>query len=113
MSGAVVPQPEPPRRRNISGSFPRGMPARVFRPLRTRDSVGPDWLTPRELDSRAVMSGALDRRSLENSGTAPEIVRLAQMMTCAESMKQVFDLVQTAAPTDVNVLVLGENGSGK
>jgi transcriptional regulator with PAS, ATPase and Fis domain len=42
-----------------------------------------------------------------------DVTRLEQMLTRSEAMKEVFELVRTAAPTDVNVLVLGENGCGK
>src|SRR5262245_15624774 len=66
-----------------------------------------------DVDGEVVMSvepfrstGSIDARHVEVS-------RLAQMMTCSSAMREVFDLVEAAAPTDVNVLVLGENGSGK
>jgi DNA-binding NtrC family response regulator len=41
----------------------------------------------------------------------PEV--LGRMQTLSAGMRQVFDLVRTAAPTDVTVLILGENGTGK
>jgi transcriptional regulator with PAS, ATPase and Fis domain len=59
----------------------------------------------------------MSAQSRQAAGSVPdaqsEVSRLAQMMTCSTSMRQVFELVEAAAPTDVNVLVLGENGSGK
>ena len=36
-----------------------------------------------------------------------------EMIGAAPSMQRVFDLIARAAPTDVNVLILGENGTGK
>jgi len=36
-----------------------------------------------------------------------------QIIAESEAMQQVFSLVERAAPTDANVLILGENGTGK
>jgi len=38
---------------------------------------------------------------------------LGGMVTKSETMRQVFSLVRSVAPTDANVLVAGENGTGK
>lgn len=41
------------------------------------------------------------------------VAALGRMSSRAPAMKRLFELVRTAAPTDVNVLVCGENGTGK
>ncbi len=38
---------------------------------------------------------------------------LGRLRTQAPAMRQAFDMVRMAAPTDINVLVVGENGTGK
>jgi DNA-binding NtrC family response regulator len=38
---------------------------------------------------------------------------LAQMISASAAMHEVFDLVRCVAPTDANVLISGENGTGK
>jgi len=48
-------------------------------------------------------------RALVNATSATSDSIIAQ----SEAMNAVFDLVDRAAPTDANVLVLGENGTGK
>lgn len=42
-----------------------------------------------------------------------EVERLGRLVTQCAAMKHVFELVRMTAPADVNVLVLGENGTGK
>jgi transcriptional regulator with PAS, ATPase and Fis domain len=43
----------------------------------------------------------------------PAPQRLGRLISRDTKMFQVFDLIRTAAPTTVNVLILGENGTGK
>jgi len=42
-----------------------------------------------------------------------DVERLGRLVTQCAPMKHVFELVRMTAPADVNVLVLGENGTGK
>jgi two-component system response regulator AtoC len=42
-----------------------------------------------------------------------DVERLGRLVTQCAPMKHVFDLVRMTAPADVNVLILGENGTGK
>ncbi len=39
--------------------------------------------------------------------------RYPQMISRSASMKKVLDIIKTVAPTDANVLIMGENGTGK
>lgn len=60
----------------------------------------------------------IDRAQAEDLGDAYEArteddVRLGQIATRSSSVKSLFEIIRTAAPTNVNVLVLGENGAGK
>jgi two-component system, NtrC family, response regulator HydG len=50
-----------------------------------------------------------DSRGLLNTGSSdyPEII------SCSPVMAQVLETIKTVAPTDANVLILGENGTGK
>ena len=38
---------------------------------------------------------------------------LGDMLTKSEKMRQVFSLIRSVAPTDANILIFGENGTGK
>jgi DNA-binding NtrC family response regulator len=48
-----------------------------------------------------------------NRGLAAATRREAEMIGTSSAMLRVFDTIRRAAPTDANVLILGENGTGK
>jgi two-component system NtrC family response regulator len=76
-----------------------------------------DWYAkPIELDElRVILRRAVHIRHIEEAqpgGPAPRR-RYHKLVGESEPMRKVFALVQRVASTDVNVLVLGENGTGK
>ncbi len=77
-----------------------------------------DWYSkPIQLDElRVILRRALHVRQLEmaQSGDAPAgRKRYHRLVGESEAVRRVFQLVQRVAPTDANVLVVGENGTGK
>ncbi|MCA1585485.1 MAG: sigma-54 dependent transcriptional regulator [Acidobacteria bacterium] len=61
-----------------------------------------------------IEQAAATRHAVAEQEATSDISRLGRMMTRSQAMRQVFELVETAASAaDVSVLVLGENGSGK
>ncbi len=76
-----------------------------------------DWYAkPIELDElRVILKRAAHIRHIEQQqqgGPAPRR-RYHRLVGESEAMRRVFSMVQRVASTDVNVLVLGENGTGK
>jgi two-component system NtrC family response regulator len=76
-----------------------------------------DWYAkPIELDElRVILKRAVHIRNLEQAqpgGMAPRR-RYHRLVGESEAMKKVYQLIQRVAGTDVTVLVLGENGTGK
>jgi two-component system NtrC family response regulator len=76
-----------------------------------------DWYAkPIELDElRVILRRAVHIRHIEETqpgGPKPRR-RYHRLVGESEPMRKVFALVQRVASTDVNVLVLGENGTGK
>ena len=75
-----------------------------------------DWYAkPIELDElRVILKRAVHIRRLElaQGGPAPRR-RYHRLVGESEAMKKVYQLIQRVAGTDVTVLVLGENGTGK
>ncbi len=55
----------------------------------------------------------------KNSGTAAaklspsKMASGSELLGCSEAMKEVFQKIEKVAPTDANILILGENGTGK
>jgi two-component system NtrC family response regulator len=76
-----------------------------------------DWYAkPIELEElRVILKRAVHIRSIEMAqpGGPAAHKRYHRLVGESESMRRVFDLVRRVASTDVNVLVLGENGTGK
>jgi two-component system, NtrC family, response regulator len=76
-----------------------------------------DWYAkPIELDElRVILRRAVHIRHIEQAQPGGPLVRHRYHKLVGESdaMRRVFALVQKVAATDVNVLVLGENGTGK
>lgn len=76
-----------------------------------------DWYAkPIELDElRVILKRAVNIRQLEQlqPGRAAARSRYHRLVGESESMRRVYELVQKVASTTVNVLVLGENGTGK
>ena len=81
------------------------------------DFVAKPWSNERLLAT--VRSAAALRRSRIDAqverGRAAELVQSVDtpLLGSSDSMKQVRALIDRAAPTDANVLILGENGTGK
>jgi two-component system NtrC family response regulator len=76
-----------------------------------------DWYAkPIELDElRVILRRAVHIRNLEQAqpgGIAPRR-RYHRLVGESDAMKKVYQLIQRVAATDVTVLVLGENGTGK
>ncbi len=76
-----------------------------------------DWYAkPIELEElRVILKRAVHIRGIEMAqpGGAVARKRYHRLVGESEPMRKVFGLVQRVASTDVNVLVLGENGTGK
>jgi DNA-binding NtrC family response regulator len=53
------------------------------------------------------------RRSADGAGSQGDTDRLGDLVTRNARMHEAFDLVRSVAATDANVLVAGENGTGK
>ncbi len=76
-----------------------------------------DWYAkPIELEElRVILKRAVHIRQIElaqGGGPAPRR-RYHRLVGESEAMRKVFALIQRVAGTDVNVLILGENGTGK
>ncbi len=66
------------------------------------------------LTLRSILAQAEQRRTLQANGpTDADEVRLGDLITRSARMKDAFELVRCVAPTDANVLIAGENGTGK
>lgn len=62
----------------------------------------------------AALSEAVEKRSLsDNKTTIPERGNRVELIGRSEPMQQLFAKLRKIAPTDANVLLLGENGTGK
>jgi DNA-binding NtrC family response regulator len=66
----------------------------------------------------SLLEPLLARVSEERYGRSPsvadgEIEQLGGLVSCDAAMRRLFETVRTAAPTSVNVLIEGENGTGK
>ena len=76
-----------------------------------------DWYAkPIELEElRVILKRAVHIRNIEMSqpGGPAAHKRYHRLVGESEAMRKVFGLVRRVAATDVNVLVLGENGTGK
>jgi len=76
-----------------------------------------DWYAkPIELDElRVILRRAVHIRQIElqRPGGPPTRRRYHRLVGESDAMQKVFALIQRVATTDVNVLVLGENGTGK
>ncbi len=76
-----------------------------------------DWYAkPIELEElRVILKRAVHIRQIESAQPGGPVVRRRyhRLLGESEAMRKVFSLIQRVAATDVNVLVLGENGTGK
>ena len=76
-----------------------------------------DWYAkPIELDElRVILKRAVHIRQIEQAQPGGPIPRRRyhRLVGDSEAMRKVYGLIQRVAPTDVTVLVLGENGTGK
>jgi DNA-binding NtrC family response regulator len=68
--------------------------------------------TPSEILAVAERAAAA-RRAVSHEAGDGTVAQLGRMLSRSSRMTPVFELVEAAAPTDVSVLILGENGSGK
>jgi DNA-binding NtrC family response regulator len=81
------------------------------------DFVAKPWSNERLLAT--VMSAAQLRRSRQRAAAAEQKAIVAStgpsqmLLGRAPAMQQVMRLIERAAPTEANVLILGENGTGK
>jgi DNA-binding NtrC family response regulator len=66
------------------------------------------------LTLRSILAQAEQRRATKaNDPTDTEEARLGDLITRNARMQDAFELVRCVAPTDANVLIAGENGTGK
>ncbi len=77
-----------------------------------------DWYAkPIQLEElRVILRRALHIRDIEQAQSPdapPSRKRYHRLVGESEAMRRVFGLIQRVAPTDANVLVVGENGTGK
>ncbi len=77
-----------------------------------------DWYAkPIQLEElRVILRRALHIRHIEQAQSPdapPSRKRYHRLVGESETMRRVFGLIQRVAPTDANVLVAGENGTGK
>ena len=65
---------------------------------------------------RSVLAVAERRTMLSRRGAAAgaaDTQSFAELLSASPKMREVFDLVRCVAPTEANVLITGENGTGK
>ncbi|MFN8589314.1 MAG: PEP-CTERM-box response regulator transcription factor [Candidatus Eisenbacteria bacterium] len=77
-----------------------------------------DWYAkPIQLEElRVILRRAVHIRDIERAqapDAPPARKRYHRLVGESEAMRRVFGLIQRVAPTDANVLVIGENGTGK
>ncbi|WP_394844243.1 sigma-54 dependent transcriptional regulator [Pendulispora brunnea] len=82
-----------------------------------RDYVQKPWESARllaTLRTQVELGGALRRsRRLEQEASRQRAQQLPKMIANAPAMKPVLALIERVAPSDANVLILGEHGTGK
>jgi DNA-binding NtrC family response regulator len=82
-----------------------------------RDFVAKPWENPRLLSivrTQVELGGALRARErLEAENTALKEPAALKLIAGAAAMQPVLQLIERVGPSDANVLVMGENGSGK
>jgi DNA-binding NtrC family response regulator len=67
----------------------------------------------------ALVEKAVERAALASENRIlrqrvhAELAEFGEMLTRSVAMKRVFDAIKSVAPTDANVLIAGENGTGK
>lgn len=61
----------------------------------------------------ATLQKAMDSRKSEAGETAVSRVPQTQLIAQSTSMQRVLETAERVAPTDANILILGENGTGK
>lgn len=85
--------------------------------LGATDFVAKPWLNEKLLatlsSASALRASLLEMRQLKASNQALSTLEARPMLGESEAMQAVMSVVERAAPTDANVLVLGENGTGK
>jgi len=65
---------------------------------------------------RNAISLKAPSRKNKNTKTGPEESRIEppqQMISRSPVMEKILDMIKTVAPTDANILIMGENGTGK
>jgi len=82
-----------------------------------RDYVQKPWESARllaTLRTQVELGSALRRsRRLEQEASRQRAQQLPKMIASAPAMKPVLALIERVAPSDANVLILGEHGTGK
>ena len=81
------------------------------------DFVLKPWRNERLLETIAMSceQSAMSKKDTSKSGTPPDSLLKAQgsLLGNSEAMQDVLYKIEKIAPTDANILILGENGTGK
>jgi two-component system response regulator HydG len=74
------------------------------------DFIVKPWNNQRLIEA---IQDVLKKKDSDNSSTAPQNYDELGLLGKSEAMRDIFNKIEKVAPTDANILILGENGTGK